>query len=197
MERNDLQELHYITPIKNVSSIMNLGILSNKRAKKVQHDSVAMLAIQERRAKKKVPGGRPLHDYVNLYICARNKMLYKVKEKHPDLCVLCLNTDILNLPSVVISDRNASSDYARFASAPIGLQLVDDDLVFAEYWTHSDNILEEWIHGSIKCAEVLVPDRVEPKFIKRAYASCPEAQEAFSAIGAEIPVSINAHLFFK
>ncbi len=175
---------------------MKLGILSNKGAKKVQHNSVAMQAIQERRAKKKVPRGRPLHEYVNLYICARNKMLYKVKGRHLELCVLCVNPDILDLPGVVVTDRNASSDYARFAPAPIGLQLVDYDLVFAEYWTHPGNQIREWEHGSIKCAEVLVPDQVEPKFITKAYVSCSEAQQAFLTSEVEIPVSINAHLFF-
>jgi hypothetical protein len=176
---------------------MTIGILSNKRARKVRHDSVAMPQIQERRAKKKVLGGRPLHDYVNLYICARNKMLYKVKNKHLDLSVLRVHTGILDLPNVVVTDQNASSAYARFAPAPIGLQIVDRNRVFAEYWTHPGDPIAEWRHGSIKCAEVLVPDRVAPEFIMGAYVSCPEAKATFIATGVEMPVEINGHLFFR
>jgi len=71
MNRNDLGELHYITPIGNVASIMSKGIFSHKRSKKIQHDSVAMQEIQDRRKKKVIPGGPPLHDYVNLYLNAR------------------------------------------------------------------------------------------------------------------------------
>ena len=49
MKRDDLQELHYITAISNVGSIMSHGILSHKRVKRIQHDSVAMQVIQDRR----------------------------------------------------------------------------------------------------------------------------------------------------
>ena len=109
MRRDDLPELHYIAPIANLASIRQNGILSHKRASKVQHTSVAMREMQERREKVVVPGGRPLHEYVNLYVCARNKMLFKIKGKHAELCVLRITVDILDLPGVVVSDQNASS----------------------------------------------------------------------------------------
>lgn len=67
MKRSELTELHYITPIANVPSILRQGILSHNRAKRVQHQSVAMNEIQDRRAKVTVPGGKKLHEYVNLY----------------------------------------------------------------------------------------------------------------------------------
>jgi hypothetical protein len=57
MNRSDLQELHYITIISNIPSIMTKGILSHKRSKRINHNSVAMEEIQERRKKKIVPGG--------------------------------------------------------------------------------------------------------------------------------------------
>ena len=77
MNREDLSELHYISPIANLVSIMQRGILSNRRAAKLQHQSVAKQEVQDLRAKVRVPGGRALHEYANLYICARNPMLYK------------------------------------------------------------------------------------------------------------------------
>ena len=200
MKRNDLQELHYITAISNVASIMSHGILSHKRAKRIRHDSVAMQEIQARREKKSVPGGRQLHDYVNLYVNARNKMLFRVlrhgEVQHPNLCMLRVKTDVLDFPDVVVVDRNASSDYARFIPAPDGLKNVEGDLVFAEYWTHPDNPIEEWRHGSIMCAEVLVPDRVDPGFITGVYVSCSNAKASIEALDVSIPVTVNAHLFF-
>ena len=196
MNREEIKELHYITPISNVASIMSRGILSYNRAKKVGHASIAMEKIQERRANKGVPGGRRLHDYVNLYINARNKMLFKVKAYHGELCVLRVKTEVLDLPHVVVADRNASSDYARFAPAPDGLEKIDSHLVFAKYWTHPDNPIEELQHGSIMCAEVLVPDYIDPSFIIGAYVSCVDAEAAFKATGVRIPVTINSHFFF-
>lgn len=156
-----------------------------------------MRKIQGRRARKRIPGGRPLHDYVNLYFCARNPMLFKRKDQHEELCVLRLNTDVLDLPNVVITDQNAASGYVRFAPAPIGLQIVDQELVFAEYWTHRDNPIEEMRHRSAKCAEVLVPDCVDPHFILGAYVSCDAARAAIEALGLDLPVTIDSHLFFR
>lgn len=64
MTYDDLPELHYITPIENLLSIFEHGILSHSRAEDLDHQSVAMNEVQERRAKVKVPGGRRLHEYV-------------------------------------------------------------------------------------------------------------------------------------
>jgi hypothetical protein len=180
MKRNELEELHYITTIRNVPSIMSKGILSHKRAKKITHNSVAMEVIQERREKKVVPGGRPLQDYVNLYFHARNPMLYVLQSRHVDL----------------ITDSNASSDYARFVPAPRGLSIVDKEMTFAEYWTHPDPF-EAMRRKSAKCAEVLVPDPIDPGLITGAYVSCSEAKTTLDALGVDIPVTVNSYLFFK
>jgi hypothetical protein len=196
MKRNELEELHYITTIRNVTSIMSKGILSHKRVKKINHNSVAMEVIQERREKKIVPGGRPLQEYVNLYFHARNPMLYVLQSQHIGLCVLRVSAEVLDLPKVVITDRNASSDYARFAPAPRGLSIVDKNLTFAEYWTHPDPF-EAMRRKSAKCAEVLVPDRIDPSLITGAYVSCPEAKADFEALEVDIPVAINPYLFFR
>jgi hypothetical protein len=196
MKRNELEEFHYITTISNVPSIMSNGILSHKLAKKINHNSVAMGEIQDRRKDKLVPGGRPLHEYVNLYFHARNPMHYVLQSRHTDLCILRVGTEVLDLPGVIIADRNASSDYARFAPAPQGLSIVDKDLTFAQYWTHPDQF-EAMRRKSAKCAEVLVPDRMDPGLIAGAYVSCPEAKTTLEALGVNIPVAINPYLFFK
>ena len=197
MKKTDVLELHYITPISNVPSILKKGILSNAQAQKVDHVSVASKDIQEKRAKKIVPGGRPLHEYVNLYICARNPMLFKLKEKHQELSVLRINTEVLNLPEVVVADRNASSGYVRFAPSPQGLAYVDRDMIFAERWTHPGNRIRYWEHVSIKCAEILVPDTVQAKYINGAYVSCEAAKTKLEGIGVNLAVQIDAHLFFQ
>jgi len=197
VKREDLAELHYITAIQNIRSIMELGVLSHRRAAKVAHESVAMEEIQERRRARRVPGGRPLHEYVNLYVCARNPMLYKRKEDHEKLCVLRIKPQVLETPDTVIVDRNASSDYARFNPSPAGLDLLDRDIVFAEYWTYRDDPIEAMRRKSMKCAEVLVPDRVDAGLIAGAYVSCRESGKALEAAAPGLPTSIDAHLFFR
>ena len=49
MERKEIDELHYITPIGNVASILAYEILSHHYARLFPHRSVAMPEIQERR----------------------------------------------------------------------------------------------------------------------------------------------------
>ncbi len=195
MRRDELEELHYICPIRNIPSICRTGILSHRRAEREPHESVAMVEIQERRAKIVVPGGRPLHEYVNLYVCARNPMLFKRKDRHVELCVLRVSTDVLDVPGVVVTDANASSPYVRFAGAPEGLEIVDNELTFAEYWTDQDPI-RYWRRKSRKCAEVLVPDRVDLRFLTGVYVSCGEARERVSVHGTGFAPTVNPRLFF-
>jgi len=197
MTREELDELHYITPIANVALILKGGILSHQRVGRVRHESVAMEEVQERRKTVVVPGGRRLHEYVNLYIQGRNPMLFVRRGHHEQLCVLRVSPAVLDLSGVVIADRNASSDHVRFGPAPAALALVDGDRVFAEYWTHPNDQIEEWIHKSIKCAEVLVPGRVGPTLVTGAYVSCPESRDALLAVAPRFRVSVNAHLFFR
>jgi hypothetical protein len=83
-------------------------------ARQNYHQSVAMQEVQERRDQKHVPGGLKLHQYANLYFHARNPMLYKRKGEVANLCVLRISTEVRHIVGVVMTDRNASSDYVRF-----------------------------------------------------------------------------------
>ena len=66
MERSNLTELHYITPISNVASILDRGILSHDSTAQVDPDSIADKSVQARRSRVPVLGGAKLHDYANL-----------------------------------------------------------------------------------------------------------------------------------
>lgn len=205
LTRADLAELHCIQPVKNVVSILEGGILSHYGAKTVEHKSVADPRIQELREPVWVPGPngtrRKLHSYANLYVNARNKMLSNIKYNHGDLdiCILRVSLDVLDLPGVVVSSQNASSDYARFAAAPGGLAHIDKDMVFAKSWKHPGDQIREWRHGSIINAEVLVPDVVPPEYIEGAYVSCTEARKQLRAEldGEPLAVTVKADLFFR
>jgi hypothetical protein len=203
LDRDDLDELHCIQPIENVASILEVGILSNYESRGVQHKSIADPRIQALREPVVIPGTgrRKLHSYANLYVNGRNKMLSKIKYDHGDLgvCILRVGLDVLDLPGAVVSSQNASSDWARFAAAPGGLALIDKDLVFARSWKYPDDQKAEWRHGSIMCAEVLVPDVVAPEHIGGAYVSCAEAAKTLlDMLDHEgFTVTTNADLFFR
>ena len=196
MQRDELQELHFITLVKNVPSILKFGILSHSAVAKIDHESIAMSEIQDRRAKVKVPGGRALHDYANLYFHARNPMMYKRQSRHAEIAVLRVRPAVLDLPGVVITDGNASSDYIRFAAAPGGLAIVDRERTFALDW-RSNNQIDYFRNACAKCAEVLVPQRVDPSFVLGAYVSNDETQRNLAESAPGLDVSMNRELFFR
>lgn len=103
-------------PIANIPSVMAHGIVCHEGTAKVEHKSVAMEEVQDKRAGRRVPGGLRLHQYANLYFHARNPMLYKRKHLADELCGLRVSTDVLRLEGVVITDQNASSDWVLFLS---------------------------------------------------------------------------------
>jgi hypothetical protein len=192
VDRADLTELQYIVPLSNLDSIFQYGILCHRVAQRIAHDSIAMAEVQDLRTRVVVPGGRPLHDYVNLYICARNPMMYKRRTQYAALCVLSIKPDVLDLPEVVITDGNAASEYTRFEASPNGLAKVDKDLTFAEWWTH-DDYHEKLRRKRAKCAEVLVPGRIAPDMIFGIHV----AQALNHDLGFDIPISITPKLFFR
>lgn len=198
MRRDELEELCYIAPIENIPSICQHGILSHNMARRLRARpaSLAMQEVQDIRAKKSVPGGRALHDYANLYICARNPMLYKRLSQHAEICVLRINPDVLDIPGTVVTDGNAASDYTLFRPAPRGLEIVDRELTFLLDWRDADQITY-WRKRRAKCAEALVPDRVPPQYLIGAYVSCDASLGAFNATATGIVGQVDGHLFFN
>jgi hypothetical protein len=202
MRRDELDELQCITPMSNVAAILEHGILSHVQVKQKtsgSHTSIADERIQAIRAGVAVPNGRRLHEYANLYVCARNPMmsliLYKGWATKTNLCVLRVNTAVLDIPGAVVTDQNAASKYCAFGAAPDGLAIVNKDLTFAESWKHPGDQIAEWRHKAAKCAEVLVPDRVPPEYLDGVWVAHEAAEAAFEALGLPLPAEVDSHLF--
>jgi hypothetical protein len=183
-------------PIANVPSVMDRGILSYERAAKLAHHSVALQPVQDKRDKKQVPGGLKLHQYANLYFHARNPMMFKRQAEAPHLCVLRVSPRVLELEGAVISDQNAASDYVRFLH-PRQWSLLEFDAIYAMDWRHPDNRAAYFRHSSQKCAEVLVPHRVDTQFLTGAYVADDAAGNRLEALGLTLPVTANPVLFFR
>ena len=196
MNRADVKELHYITAIANVTSILQNGILSHKLAAELRHDSVAMPEVQAIRQNKQIPGARRLHDYANLYFDAHNAMLSRVRGHNSTICVLSVDASVLDLPGVIVSDRNAASDWASFLPPVEGLEAINRDRLFARSWKHPEDMYDEMSHKSEKCAEILAPDRVEARLVTGAYVANQVALVAFRALGIGLPVRIRSDMFF-
>jgi hypothetical protein len=201
MTRDEVTELHYITHVDNVASILRHGILSHNRARKLDHRSVALAVVQERR-QKQVPNARLLHDYVCLYFNARNPMMFRIVRgdmaEPSALVVLRVAPAVLDLPNVVITDADASSEYVAFHPSPDGLAVLDCALVLARVWT-SDDPFEYYRRKSAICAEVLVPDAVTSRWISGAYVSGNVTSERLRPVAGEfaaLDITVNPDIFF-
>jgi hypothetical protein len=192
-----ISELHNIMPIENIPSVMEYGILSNRLIikHKISRASVALSDVQMRRENKSIPGGKPLHDYANLYFDAHNPMLSRVREQNETICILQVSPQVMNLLDVVLVDQNAASNYAKFYPYPKGLEYLNFPMIYASNWKHNDQI-SEWQHKSIKCAEILIPDRVESTYIMGAYVYNKMAETRLKTAGFNATITIKADMFF-
>src|ERR1700675_283468 len=182
MNRADVTELHHITAIANLASILQHGILSHRQAEQLPHHSVATPGTQESRQDAQIPGGRSLHEYASLYFDGHNPMLSKCRARNAEICVLRIDAGVLDLPGAIVTDRNAASGWAGFWPVTTGLEILSRERLFARNWAHPGDPYEEMSHRSEKCAEVLIPDRVEAGMVTGAYVANQTALLAFQQL---------------
>lgn len=187
--------LYNIQAIDNVPSIMKRGLLSNERASKIEHVSIAMNEVQERRDHVRIPNGLKLHQYANLYFDPWNPMLSRKRRQNEEICILKFDRVVLDFEGVILSDKNASSAYAAFYTPETGLQNIEFDLVYARYWT-DDNYFEHCRKKSIKCAEVLVPYVIPYEYVICAAVVSETAAERLERVGFDKEIIIEPRVFF-
>jgi hypothetical protein len=195
MDRDEVKELHFITSIDNLDSILMRGILCHNRARRLPHSSVASESVQDIRRGKSVPGGFSLHSYANLYFDARNPMMFCLQHL-PDLVVVRVSPDALDIPDTVVTDGNAATWNTRFHPSPAGLAYLDSELIFATYWTDT-NYMRYLEKKRARNAEVLVPNLVPSEYIEGCYVDTREKRRACLALEDMPAVDVRKEIFFK
>jgi ssDNA thymidine ADP-ribosyltransferase, DarT len=197
MLRSDLKGLYNGFHRDNLGSYIQRGVLSFDRAEHVPHRSVADPAVQGTREGKVVPpGGRRLHSYANLYVNPRNIVVYRfIRDtvdaggSEDDICVMRLSLNVLDLPDVVVTDRNAAS-WPQWMTPAAGIAVLDEDVIFQKYWNDKD-------HAMRMCAEVLVPDVVPPNFIEEVFVPSTAARATAVPLCGQVPVTVKPWWFFR
>ncbi|MCB5262631.1 MAG: DUF4433 domain-containing protein [Candidatus Cloacimonetes bacterium] len=191
-------ELFYITHLDNIPSIMRSGILSHNEAERVNHHSVALQDVQDKRAIKKIPKGRVLHDYVNLYFNPRNPMMYKLFKLHmiSNLCVLSVHPNILKVQDAVVSDQNAARNLVRFYDPKVDFDKLDFENIYLRDWNVPDRHEYDRLKG-IVCAETLIPDKMSFDHINSAYVVDDSVSCKLSNMGFNRPIIIEPDMFFR
>ena len=123
-------------------------------------------------------------------------MLSKRRRYNSTICVLQVDPTVLDLPGVIVTDRNAASSWVSFMTVREGLAAIDRDRLFARSWKHPEDLYEEMSHNSEKMAEGLVPDRAQARFVLGAYVAHQTVLAAFQGLGTGLPVRIRGDMFF-
>lgn len=167
LDHCDIEELFHITPIENLPSIQEKGLLPREalQDRGTSFGDISMAGPQKTRRAK------GLHDKVPLYYNARNPMMYKRKDRIGDLCVLGINPNILKREDVIITTGNAAASrtQSREYTGWWNLRKVDWKVVWANRWTDYDDGARK------RCAEALVPNSVTPGHIDTVYVGSRKA----------------------
>jgi hypothetical protein len=197
VRRDEIDGLYNSFHRENLPSILAHGILSHDLARKIEHRSIADPDVQDARARKIVPPSRrPLHSYANLYVNPRNTVGYRFVYDTIDaggtadeICAVRTSLDVLDLPGVIVTDRNAAS-WPQWMTPEAGLAALDHAVIFAHYWSGKD-------HAQRMCAEVLVPDKVPPEYITDVYVCSAAARAHVEPICGDRSVHVRGRLFFR
>jgi hypothetical protein len=122
-------------------------------------------------------------------------MMYAIQHMKQTLVVLRISPDVLDLPGTVITDGNAASYITRFYPSPAGLEALNQEEVFAQWWTDADYFRQEEKKRK-RCAEVLVPEAISPNYFLGCYA-CNDASVLDCLASAPwLRAEVKGYVFF-
>lgn len=189
--------LYNIMPLDNIPSVIRDGIVSYYEANKIEHKSIAMDEIQKRREKVKVNNGAELHKYANLYFTYNNPMLYRLKNRADEFCVLAVDISILDTDGCILTDRNASSGYVQFYEPIQGIKQIEFDKVFSQYWYDEKNSYAvNTTNKAIKCAEILIPNKIPYDYVVSACVKSNDIKEKLLLKGFKKKIIVEPRVFY-
>ncbi len=204
-------EFYYITPVKNLDSILRFGILSNDEVNRrgLDFKRISKEDIVEKRREK------GLTSYANLYVSSRNAMMYMVLKMGWKIVVLGISGDILKLRGVLVSVGNAANDNS--------IRVPPSEIDFTKFLRLVRSV-RDWISGASSVpiwkvfkresayrkryygyymepkkflqSEILVPRRVPKKYIKAIYVPVNDLLREINLASGKLSVSVEPDMFF-
>jgi len=157
-----------------------------------------MKDVQSHRDIKKVSGNLSVHDFANLYINPRNATMFKLMIEGivETQVVIVVLDDVINVGrKVFFSNMNAACKEADFYSVTQAASKLDWDVIFGPGW-NDDDPDEKKRKKAIMCAEVLIQDRVEPKFLSSIVVPTEASRSRLLKMGVKHYVHVLPGLFF-
>jgi len=189
--------LFYIAHLKNIKSILELGILSHNLA----HNSgivtfdISNHQVNERRNRIEPSLGGNIHDFAPLFIHPKNPtFFYWCKHvNRENLILLRVNPHILLADNVAFSDGNAAIRTTQFYKNIDDFNKLNWSVIKDNYWTnHPDGT-------RIKCSEVLVHEKIPLYYIDDIFVYSEITLEKILPLFPNhkgLKTSINKQLYF-
>ena len=220
LDQSDINEFYYILPIENLESVLEKGILSHKRAGRLDveqpsHADISDHDVQGRREGKEIPTvlqsrshARELHQYVNLYMQPHNAMMFVKRKEAGHLCVLRIRKELLQRGDAVLTNRNAATQAAGFFKLTEWRPSVEEsEALRGPYLKGTDNprFLEKDefdCRKKIRQSEALFPYEVPAEFISGIFVPNDEVLKKVAKVikksdRADIAITIHTTLFMQ
>ena len=200
VKKTNKKYIYNICPFENVKQVLQNGLLSYNKSQNIQHTSIASNSVQEKRNNKFFKNGKNIHEYANCYLNPRNSMLYCRQSECESLAILCISVDVLDLPDVIVSDMNAAKKIAKLMDIKDALETnsLNFEKIFAKNWNSNDP-MEKEIQRAYVQAEILVPDKIDPKYICEIKVVNENAKKNLQNIlkNCNILINVDKYLFFN
>lgn len=166
LARKNVKLLYYYSPLENVASIMQGGILSRNIVKRdrIPHRDFSLSSAQRRRSMLRI-GVRPLHDYAPLFMNAFSPMFEeRLRELGNMLARIGVSSHVCDKEGVYFS----ASNVAYHEGEPVVYSAAEDveGLPWALIKSTASN-------NSARGAEILVPERVEVRYFLYVFVTDP------------------------
>ncbi|MEM1171758.1 MAG: DarT ssDNA thymidine ADP-ribosyltransferase family protein [Cyanobacteria bacterium P01_H01_bin.35] len=205
VHKTSIQNLFYITHIKNIISILEKGILSHQSIEnnQLKPTTIYNSQIVDRRSQKIVINNKSLWSFANLYFQPRNPMLYSIIHHHPieEVVIISVKRDILTKRNIWITTGNAAHNDSEI----ISIKEAEELNIFRQIKKETDK--EWWSNedGSKRkiMAECLVPDLVPANYIQTIYVACEKANQSLrytfaqNNYGKNISIVVEPKKFFQ
>lgn len=189
--------LFYVCHIDNISSILNLGILSHNVAHKeglVRNDISDQSVNSLRNRFEKSLGGN-IHDFAPLFLHLRNSTFFRwcKSEDKNNLILLKVNPHILLADNVAFSDGNAAVRTTKFYQNIDDFNKLNWQVIKDDYWTNYPD------GKRIKCSEVLVQHKIPLYYVNELLVYSEETLDKILPLFPNhlgILTSVNKKIYF-
>jgi O-acetyl-ADP-ribose deacetylase (regulator of RNase III) len=193
------KQLFYITYIDNIASILRNGIMSHKIIEddKIPYTKIYDSEIVTSRKLRKTPDDKSLWNYANVYLQARNPMLYRVlcEKNASEIAVIAIDRSIMSTLGSFFSAGNAASHLSDI------VPIKDSGNAFKEVKSSVDSQWWKDEDGSKRkiMAECLIPNQIPSEYLRTIYVSNDSNAEKVKRLvrGYKIPVIPEPYLFFE